>query len=348
MQELPNGKAKAAFRLKDGTATAIAAHMNVVKNGMAERTVQQQNVGGPSWNTADETNEDRRAEGGGQVVSRPNATIGSASLEAPSVALGRAGADAGRTLCAPVGHGADVHRPLQRVEIGEWETDAISLLAGAGVLETLTYAEIRQLGLDAAEARWTVTVAMCARTRCIVGMMISPEGDSTGAARVIEMILHDKGTWSDAVGALRPWTQHGVPEAIVMDRGVGNISREVLVRMKDAGVTVLCTPEAAPRMRAFFGRVFLFIAPSLRPRLSGRTFSDVIPKADHGAGNQTDRSAEDLREAMVRWVVDIYHNSPYARLDGETPADCWDRLVADEDVQAPPDLRRRRLIIDAE
>lgn len=49
-------------------------------------------------------------------------------------------------------------------------------------------------------------------------------------------------------------------------------------------------------------------------------------------------------EALVRWVVDVYHNRPHEGLDGETPANCWNRLVEDFGVQPPPDMRRRRLV----
>ena len=51
----------------------------------------------------------------------------------------------------------------------------------------------------------------------------------------------------------------------------------------------------------------------------------------------------DLCEALVRWVVDIYHNQPHEGLDGETPARCWRRLVAIHGVSPEPALRSRRL-----
>jgi len=80
------------------------------------------------------------------------------------------------------------------------------------------------------------------------------------------------------------------------------------------------------------------------PRLTGRTFSNIIEKGDHEPEARAALDADDFCAAMVRWIVDIYHRLPHDGLGGESPARCWDRLVAQVGVQAPPDLWRRRLI----
>jgi putative transposase len=284
----------------------------VVTNYIGERNLTQKQVAEDVWNAFDAANEERRAEGKTELMRPSRATIRNAirALDPFAVSLGRNGADKTRNAVAPVGTGIEVHRPLQRVEIDEWRADVVSIMAEAGVLHRLTEEEKQALGLDGERAGWTVTVAICVRTRCIVGMVISRKPNTKSALRVIEMIMRDKGVWSDAVDALTSWNQYGWPSVIVTDCAKYNISHEVRVRAKDAGVTVLHTPAAAPRMKPYIERAFRTMAVNLMPRLRGRTFSNVIEKGDHEPEKGAVLNAEDFCAAMVRWIVDIFHRSP--------------------------------------
>ncbi|TNE89421.1 MAG: transposase, partial [Rhodobacteraceae bacterium] len=53
---------------------------------------------------------------------------------------------------------------------------------------------------------------------------------------------------------------------------------------------------------------------------------------------------DDFAFAMVRWIVDIYHNQPHRGLGGETPLDCWRRLMKEYGVAPSPSNREYRLI----
>jgi putative transposase len=101
-------------------------------------------------------------------------------------------------------------------------------------------------------------------------------------------------------------------------------------------------------MKPYIERVFRTMAVKLMPRLTGRTFSNVIEKGDHEPEKRAVLNAEDFCAAMVRWIVDIYHRTPHDGIDDETPANCWNRLVSEVGVQAPPNLRRRRLVFGEE
>lgn len=50
----------------------------------------------------------------------------------------------------------------------------------------------------------------------------------------------------------------------------------------------------------------------------------------------------------MTYVVDVYHQRKHAGLQGETPADCWDRLVAKYGLPAPVDAMDRRAIFGIE
>jgi putative transposase len=90
--------------------------------------------------------------------------------------------DYARKKFAPVGNGLNLTRPLERVEIDEYRADAMTLMTAAGLDRYLSPKELADLGLDGKNKRWLITVAICATTRCIVGMSITR--DAAGTAEI--------------------------------------------------------------------------------------------------------------------------------------------------------------------
>lgn len=256
----------------------------------------------------------------------------------------RHGENAARKKFAPVGKGVQVTRPLERVEVDEWTIDLVSFFAQTGVLEHLTEEEKEKFGLNAEKIRWIVTVAICAATRCILAMRLSRTASNRSATQTLEMITRDKGIWADAFGARSPWNMAGVPELVVTDNGSAFISVEMRAAMQDLGIRAERTPTGLPELRSRIERLFRTMSTSLMPLLSGRKFSDVVSKGDADPEKRAALTPDELSEALVWWVVDVYHNRPHEGLGGETPANCWNRLVEVYGVQSPPDMRRRRLI----
>jgi len=84
------------------------------------------------------------------------------------------------------------------------------------------------------------------------------------------------------------------------------------------------------------------------PRLSGRTFSNSVKRGDYESKKRAALTPEEFCSVLVRYIVDVYHRTPHSGLNGETPLDCWNRLVEKFGVQPPPDLGRRRLIFGQE
>lgn len=265
-------------------------------------------------------------------------------LDPFQVTIARKGFDRARQAFAPVGEGLELTRPLERVEIDEWQIDLIALLADAGLYTGELRAELEGLKLHAKKTRFWLTVAICATTRVILAMKLSLQQSALSAVQTVEMMLRDKATFVDAVGALSPWDMYGAPELIVTDCGPAFQSYPFRTATADLGIPTLRAPAGIARLRARVERVFGTMGGQLLPRLSGRTFSSLAHRGDHDAGANAALSVDDLCFALVRWVVDIYHNTPHEGLDGETPRNAWRRLVARHGVKAPPDLRRRRLV----
>lgn len=98
-------------------------------------------------------------------------------------------------------------------------------------------------------------------------------------------------------------------------------------------------------MRGTIERLFQTCGTGLLPRLLGRTFSDVVERDGHPAEERACLGPEDLCFALVRWIVDIYHNTPHTGLGGRTPLRQWETDHADGNVplRAAPDARSKRL-----
>ncbi|MDD9708426.1 Mu transposase C-terminal domain-containing protein [Seohaeicola sp. SP36] len=265
------------------------------------------------------------------------------SLDPFEVDIARYGLEEARKRNAPVGKGLDLTRPLERVEMDEWKVDLMTLLTGSGIWSILSEEEKASLGLeDGKKKRWFLTVAICATTRCILAMKLSRTPTKRSAMQTIDMIVRDKGVWADAVGSLSPWNMSGTPELIVTDCGSAFIDFDTRVGATDLGINIENGPGGLPELRGRIERMFGTMASKFISRFTGRTFSNTVVKGDYDPKARAALSTEDLSEALIRWVVDVYHNSPHADLQGETPAKCWKRLVALYGVSPMPSVELRR------
>ncbi len=267
----------------------------------------------------------------------------------PFVAMcGREGLSKAKAKFAPLRQGLQVTRPLERVEIDEYRIDLSTFMATSGALDYFPEGALSSLGLTGGKDRWWVSAAICCATKCLVGMCMTRSPSSQSAIKTIEMITRDKGVWSDAVGALSSWNQSGGIGLIVADNGSAFTAAKTKTVMKDLGTAYMNPPKGPSELRGTIERVFGTMARDLLPRLTGRTFSDVVEKGDYDSQGRTALSVEDVCEALIRWVVDIYHRTPHRGLSGRTPAEAWDELTEKYGVTPPPDLRTRRLVFGTE
>jgi len=129
-----------------------------------------------------ERNAERVKVGLGVLTTPSRETVRRAvrELDPFQVTLAREGEAAARKKYRPVLNGLDLTRPLQRVEIDEWQVDLIALMNDSGMFGLLTDDERAAMGLNKDKARWWITVAICCTTRCILSMVLSrqPGGEA--------------------------------------------------------------------------------------------------------------------------------------------------------------------------
>jgi putative transposase len=187
--------------------------------------------------------------------------------------------------------------------------DLIVLLILLGVWDHMTPDERKALGLDKPTVRVWLSVAMDSYSRSILAMRLSPAPSIKSALATVEMILTEKTPWADAVGALTPWCMAGLPETIVTDAAGPYRSARFRAALADLGITATRAAAGEAQLRARIERFYGTVSTALMPRLSGRTFSNIIQRGDHPSEKLAALTIEELGNVIVRWVVDVYHNS---------------------------------------
>ncbi|WP_120502399.1 DDE-type integrase/transposase/recombinase [Roseovarius sp. EL26] len=251
--------------------------------------------------------------------------------------------------CKPVQRGIEVYRPLERCEMDEWKIDLRTIISDSQLSPIFSKKELKKLGYypdkKGKKTRWWLSVIIDCRTRCILAMNLTKSTKAATAIDSLKMAMRDKGAWKDAVGAVSNWDMFGVPEVLATDNGPGYKAQDFTNTCLDLGITHLRTTAETPDLRATVERFFKTSSVNLCSRLYGRTFSSAAERGSHPTDARAVLNTDDLCTALVRWVVDIYHNTPHAELHGRTPLQQWETDMAEGNfpTRALPDLRRQRL-----
>jgi putative transposase len=262
------------------------------------------------------------------------------SLPEFDVYAGRYGLPAAMKRFAMVANGPDVERPLQRVEIDEWRVNLMTLCRDAGILSKLS----DQLQTDIATVRPWLCVVMDAASRVILGMKMGFTPTASLAVETLEMVVSSKKPYAQAAGALSPWDHCGSPEEVVHDQAASFLSTIFRRAIVDLEAEPDAPPAGLAHLRGRIERLFKTAGMQALAPFTGRTFESVVAKADYDPEARVSLTLEELCKVLIRWVVDVYHNSPHAGLGSETPSNAWKRLVGKYGLIPPPDRHVRRAI----
>lgn len=252
----------------------------------------------------------------------------------------RHGLDAARKRFAMVRNGVDVERPLQRVEIDEWRINLQTLCADLGILHKLS----DKLKSEIATARPWLCAALDSATSVCVGFKIALTPSSDLAMDTLEMVVTPKAPYALAAGALSRDDYYGSPERIVTDQGAAFLSLRFRRAIIDLEADAEAPPAGLPALRGRIERFFRTAGTQALCPFTGRTFESIAAKGDYDPVARVSLTLLELCDVITRWVLDIYHNTPHAGLKGETPANCWKRLVKAYGVIPAPDRHRRRAV----
>lgn len=254
------------------------------------------------------------------------------ALDPFAVEAGRTSPEAARKKFFIVRGGLDVTRPLERVEIDETLIPLQKILIDAGIWETLS----PKLKDEVKRGRYWLSAAIDAATRCYTAALLVDKLSASTAVATLEMAVNDKSTYAAAAGCITPWDMYGSIESVVQDSGSQFLSHEYCSAATDMGAELLFPPAGLPQMRARTERSFRTLN-GLFSRLDGQTFANVVAKGDYDAEARATLDIAEIGRMIVRWIVDVYHNTPHSGLGGETPRNAWLRLTRDFPVLPSPE-----------
>lgn len=259
---------------------------------------------------------------------------------------GREGLDRAKRRYASVGRGLRIRNYLERVEIDDWEADLFVLLKETSVWEKLTPSQRKKVERE----RCTVTAAIDVATRCIVGLNVTPKSPSTATSKAaVRRILTDKDELRKWAGAQEEWPMHGLPRRIVTDGGPAfrGSFQESLLRL---GISQQI-PEKDPRKRGTIESFFRGLKKFCR-QFTGQSFANVVERGDYDSEKNASLTYEIFYKLLIKYIVDVYHNTAHRGLNGRTPKQQWRKLtggaarlpIPDEKIAACLGLHERRKI----
>lgn len=254
-----------------------------------------------------------------------------------AVCAGREGYETALRKFALVHRGLDVTRALERVEMDEFKVSLQTIMVEAGIWERLSP---EQKALVARTRAWLSLVIDCATKYVLAIRLLAAEPSAASALAATEMAIFDKSELAAAASCLTQWEGHGLFETLSTDGGSAFIATETRSALVDLQIAYENPPAGLPYLRGTVERMFLTIRTRLLAMFPGQTFEHVVARGRYDAEGNACLDLEELNRVLIRWVVDIYHDSPHEGLAGETPRQAWLRLNQLYGVTAPPDHLR--------
>ncbi|WP_315744843.1 MULTISPECIES: hypothetical protein [unclassified Bradyrhizobium] len=250
------------------------------------------------------------------------------------VEAGRLSLDRAIRKYTPVGIGLAVHRPMERIEMDDWEFDLQSLIIKTSAWRKLPESKRTKVP----RLRCTATVAIDVATKCIVGFHLTPLSPSTQTAKSgLRSAMVDKSALARFAGCKSPWPMFGKPGTVGTDGGPAfqDEFREA-VRLS---VTNRILPDMDPRMRGTIEAFFRLFKRVCR-YFAGQTFSSAVERGDYDSEKMASVTFEDTLKHAVRFIVDHYHHRSHRGLEGRTPYGEWARLSNKEGLELAPTARQ--------
>lgn len=212
--------------------------------------------------------------------------------------------------------------PLERIEIDHTRLDII-------VVHPITRMPL---------GRPTCTVAIDRRTRMVCGIYIDLEPPSSIAVLMcLRQAITSKQTILDDIPECHgfTWPVEGQFRLICMDNGPefhGHVHKQFC---DDIHADLQYCPPGKPWYKAGVERYLGTIARGLIHKLPGTTWSNPAERGDYPSEKLASLTLHELRQLVYRWVVIQYHNTRHSEL-GETPLQCWTRLIVEHPIPPLP------------
>lgn len=213
----------------------------------------------------------------------------------------------------------NIIRAMQRIEMDDWECHLHNLAIECELWEYLS-PEIQEA---AEKTRCTLTAAIDCFTRVLPALVLSLGPHSVNTKTLLRMCMTDKTPLAQAVGCETPWEFRGNPWNAVGDEGTPYLNSITKALCETAHIEYISPQTETPQQRPKVERLFQTLEIRSLLRFSGRAFSNPQVRGKYEAEARAVTTVEELAHLIVRFVVDVYHNTPHDGLDGDTPRNFW-------------------------
>lgn len=170
-----------------------------------------------------------------------------------------------------------------------------------------------------------LTLVIDKRSRMIVGFYIgyhTPSATSVLYA-LRQAILPKEDLLAKFPGIKNSWPARGCPLTLALDNGmdlhadaVENFCLESQIELHFMGV-------AKPELKGSVERLFGTLSRDLFHKLPGTVFHSIGARGDYPSEERAALTLEVFTEILLRWIVDVYHQTPHRGLNGYTPQIVW-------------------------
>lgn len=230
-------------------------------------------------------------------------------LEVYDVVEAREGKQTAKTRFRSVMGTTKVERILERLEIDHTP------------LNILVFCEKSMLPIG----RPTLTLALDKFSRCVVGYYLTFSAPS--AYSVLQCLrqsfLPKEEILRKFPDITTPWPARGIPASIVCDNGMDLHAHALNKACLELGIQLQFCPAKRPEYKGSVERFFKTINHNLIHYLPGTVFASPDERGDYDSEKHAAISFEVLNHLVLKWIVEIYHQSPHQGIGGKTPLEKW-------------------------
>lgn len=213
----------------------------------------------------------------------------------------------------------NIIRAMQRIEMDDWECHLHNLAIELELWEPVR-PEVQEM---AEKTRCNLSVAIDCYTRVLPALVLSLGPHSVNTKTMLRMCMTDKTPLALAVGCKTPWEYRGNPWNAAADEGSPYLNAVTKALCQSAGIEYISPQIETPQQRPKVERVMQTLEIRSLLRFSGRAFNNPQVRGKYEAEARAVTTVDELAHLIVRFIVDVYHNTPHDGLDGDTPRNFW-------------------------
>jgi putative transposase len=185
-----------------------------------------------------------------------------------------------------------------------------------------------------------LTVVLDRFSRMVMAYLLHFAAPNTESVlRVIEKAICPKESLlQNYPKVVNSWPAQGLPRQIVPDNAAEFHAGDLKLAFDDLGIEILYPRSRGPQMKGAVERFFGTTARGFVHQLPGTTFANIEEKGEYDSVANACLTFEDLDALVMKWLVDIYHQSPHRGLKDRTPDQVWRMAEAKAVLQMPVDL----------